>query len=62
MRQSSLLRFYVLMFMEVVAANMVHPVTPTFLATKGVKIMMHTVLMRPDATDRAMTVGSAPRL
>lgn len=31
MRKSSLYRFYVLMFMEVVAANMVHPVTPTFL-------------------------------
>jgi len=31
MRRSSLFRFYILMFMEVVAANMVHPVTPTFL-------------------------------
>ena len=31
MRKTSLLRFYSLMFLEVVAANMVHPVTPTFL-------------------------------
>ena len=31
MRRSSLLRFFVLMFLEVMAANMVHPVTPTFL-------------------------------
>lgn len=31
MRRASLLRFFVLMFMEVVAANMIHPVTPTFL-------------------------------
>ena len=31
MKRSSLARFFVLMFLEVVAANMVHPVTPTFL-------------------------------
>lgn len=31
MRKASLFRFYILMFIEVVAANMVHPVTPTFL-------------------------------
>jgi len=32
MRRASLFRFYILMFIEIVAANMVHPVTPTFLS------------------------------
>lgn len=31
MRRASLNRFFILMFLQVLAANMVHPVTPTFL-------------------------------
>lgn len=31
MKRNSILHFYVLMFLEVIAANMVHPVTPSFL-------------------------------
>ena len=40
MRRPSLNRFFILMFLQVLAANMVHPVTPTFLTQLGMPSFM----------------------